>query len=265
MLHRARHVFALALSFAAAPLFAGERLVLVGGGDKPEPAVARFVEWAGGAEARVLVVLWNTSDPEASFDWLRSELAPFKPRSVEAAPLAPIDARSRQRFLDQLERASGVFFSGGDQGRAMDVLLQDRPLLEALRARHHAGVVFGGTSAGTAIMSRIMITGNGDLATIDAAKVETREGLGLLPGVIVDQHFLRRRRENRLFGLILAHPEELGVGIDQDAALLVEDGRRAEVVGGPVMIVDGRERKGSLVITLLPAGAHYDLQERKAP
>ena len=266
MLHRARRAFALALAtFAAAPLFAGERLVLVGGGDQPEPAVARFVEWAGGSDARVLVVLWNTSDPDGSFDWLRSELARFKPRSVEAAPLAPIDAKARLLFLDQLERASGVFFSGGDQVRSMDVLLKDRPLLEALRARHRAGVVFGGTSAGTAMMSQIMITGNGDFKTIDAAKVETSEGLGLIPGVIVDQHFLRRQRENRLFGLILAHPDELGVGIDQDAALLVEDGRRAEVVGGPVMIVDGREHRGSLVITLLPPGARYDLQERKAP
>jgi cyanophycinase len=266
MLHRARRLLAASLALLAAPaLGAGERLVLVGGGDKPEPAVARFVAWAGGRDARVLVVLWATSDPEGSFDWLRRELMAFKPGSLEAAPLAPVEAKARQLFLDQLERASGVFFSGGDQGRVMDVLLKDRPLLEALRARHRAGVVFGGTSAGAAIMSRIMITGNGDFTTIDATKVETREGLGLLPGAIVDQHFLKRQRENRLFALILAHPEELGVGIDQDAALLVEDGRRAEVVGGPVMIVDGRERQGSLMITLLPAGARYDLLERKAP
>jgi cyanophycinase len=253
---------ASSIALFAASVSAGERLVLIGGGDKPRPALARFASWAGGAEARILVILWSTSVPQESFDWLRGELAPFTPGAVEAAPLAPLDAKARQAFLDQLARATGIFFSGGDQVRAMDVL-QDRPLLEKVRARHRAGVVFGGTSAGTALMSKIMITGNGDFTTIDAAKVETREGLGLIPGVIVDQHFLERRRENRLFALVLAHPEELGVGIDEDAALLVEDGRHAEVVGGPVMIVDGRERAGSLVLTLLQPGARYDLQERR--
>jgi cyanophycinase len=119
-------------------------------------------------------------------------------------------------------------------------------------------VVFGGTSAGAAAMSRIMITGEGDFTVIDAAGVITREGLGLLPGVIVDQHFLRRSRHNRLFALVLANPRELGIGIDEDAAILARDGE-AEVVGGPVLLVDGAEKPGALVLRLVPPGGRFAL------
>jgi cyanophycinase len=143
----------------------------------------------------------------------------------------------------------------------MDVLA-DPELLAAVRARFAAGVVFGGTSAGAAVMSARMITGEGDFTVIDGSRVEVRPGLGFLPGAIVDQHFVRRQRQNRLFGLVLAHPGERGVGIDEDTAILVSGGRRAEVVGkGPVMLVDaaGTDR---LAVRLVRPGETVDLGER---
>jgi cyanophycinase len=253
---------AVLTSGLSAPLGA-ERLVLFGGGGKPGAALARFVEWSGGAEATVLIVSWASSEPGPSADWIREELQPLGPRAIEVAPLPPLDAEGRARFLEQVARATGIFFGGGDQGRIMDVLLNDRPMLEAVRKRHGEGVVFGGTSAGTAVMSQRMITGNGDFTVIDAGQVETREGLGLIPGVIVDQHFVKRQRENRLFGLVLKHPDELGVGVDEGAALLVEDGRRAEVVDGQVVVVDGRTHPGALLVHVLPPGARFDLVRRQ--
>jgi cyanophycinase len=142
-------------------------------------------------------------------------------------------------------------------------VLADAPLAEALRARYRAGVVFGGTSAGAAIMSPIMITGNGNFDVLDGRQVETRPGLGLMPGTIVDQHFIARRRQNRLFGLVLRHPDSLGVGVDEDTALLVVDNRYAEVVGtGRVMTVDARARDGALVLYLLESGRRFDLRKR---
>ena len=109
-----------------------------------------------------------------------------------------------------------------------------------------------------------MITGEGDFTVIDAAQVETRPGLGLLEGTIVDQHFVKRQRQNRLFGLILAHPELLGVGIDEGAALLVRDGRLGEVVGSsPVMLVDGGREKGALVVRMARPGQTVDLRQRR--
>ncbi len=143
----------------------------------------------------------------------------------------------------------------------MDVLA-DPELLAAVKARFAAGVPFGGTSAGAAVMSARMITGEGDFTVIDGDKVEVRPGLGLLEGAIVDQHFVKRQRQNRLFGLVLKHPEERGVGIDEDTALLVSGGRHAEVVGkGPVMLVDAKG-PDRLEITLLRAGQTTDLRNR---
>jgi cyanophycinase len=239
---------------------AGERLVVIGGGERPKEALSRFVEWAGGPEgARILVVSWATEEPKESFESFREDLAPFKLQAVEPAPPRPLTASGRTVFLGQLRRATGVFFTGGDQGRIMDVL-RDAELIGALRERYKAGVVFGGTSAGAAIMSERMITGEGDFTVIDAAKVEIRPGLGLLSGAIVDQHFIKRQRENRLFSLVLAHPEERGIGIDESTAILVEDGHRAEVVGSSqVMLVDAGDPKDRLVLTLLRAGQTFEV------
>ena len=143
----------------------------------------------------------------------------------------------------------------------MDVLA-DAELLRAVRERHAQGVVFGGTSAGAAVMSLRMITGDGDFTVIDGDQVGVREGLGLLPGVIVDQHFVKRQRENRLFGLLLKHPEERGVGIDEDTAILVTGGRQAEVVGkGPVLLVDA-VGTDSLRVQLVRSGQTIDLSGR---
>ncbi len=247
-------IFALTL---AGPGFADGPLVVVGGGDRPAPAMRRFFEWAGGPKARILVVAWASGEPLGSFEGVQDDLAPLNPASLTMAPLPPLDAEARALFLSLLKDATGVFFGGGDQARIMNVLA-DPQLLAAVRARHRAGVVFGGTSAGAAVMSRMMITGDGDFTTIDATKVVTREGLGLIPGVIVDQHFLQRSRQNRLFGLVLAHPQQLGVGIDEDAAILVSSGR-AEVVGGSVMLVDGQKQPGALVVRLVPPGGSFAL------
>jgi cyanophycinase len=109
-------------------------------------------------------------------------------------------------------------------------------------------------------MSLRMITGDGDFTLIDGDQVVVREGLGLLPGVIVDQHFVKRQRQNRLFGLVLKHPQERGVGIDEDTALLVTAGRHAEVVGkGPVLLVDA-VGPDKLQVTILRSGQSVDLR-----
>jgi cyanophycinase len=259
---------AIDADLAAAPI--QTRLVIVGGGERPPEAMARFVEWGGGAAARLVVVTWSSIEPEESCAAILAELRVHEPGLAGCAPFArldaagkagPLDPDSRARFLGQLAAATGVFFSGGDQARIMDVLA-DTELLRAVRERYAQGVVFGGTSAGAAALSPRMITGDGDFTVIDGDQVVVREGLGLLPGVILDQHFVKRQRQNRLFGLVLKHPEERGVGIDEDTALLVTAGRHAEVVGkGQVLLVDavGGDK---LQVTILRSGQSLDLQSR---
>jgi cyanophycinase len=261
-------VLVAAFTAAVAGAAPETRLVIVGGGERPREAMARFVHWAGASAARLLVVTWASGEPKESCEILLGELRPHGPGEAACAPFAtldgdgragPLDKDARARFTKQLGAATGVFFSGGDQARIMDVLA-DAELLRAVRERHAQGVVFGGTSAGAAVMSLRMITGEGDFTVIDGAKVDVREGLGLLPGTIVDQHFVKRQRENRLFGLVLQQRGERGVGIDEDTALLVTDGRLGEVVGkGPVMLVDALG-PDTLRITLLRAGQSVDLR-----
>lgn len=268
-------VLLAAVSLVPAPATAADpgpetRLVIVGGGDRPKEALARFVAWSGGASARVLVLPWASGEPKESCEAILEELAPHAPGEARCGPhatldakgkAAPLDAERKKAALDALARASGVFFTGGDQARIMDVLA-DPELLAAVKTRFAAGIVFGGTSAGAAVVSARMITGEGDFTVIDGDTVEVRPGLGLVEGVIVDQHFVRRQRQNRLFGLVLKHPAERGVGIDEDTALLVSEGHRAEVVGkGPVMLVDaaGTDR---LTIRLVRAGQAFDLRAR---
>jgi cyanophycinase len=255
-------LYALLLCGVFMPIRAQERLVIVGGGTRPQSAMAKFVEWAGKDRSRILIIPWATEEPESAFDYLKKDLVEFKPEAIELAPVAPMTPEKKQKFLTQLENATGVFFTGGDQVKIMNVL-KDESLLEGLRKRYAAGVVFGGTSAGTAIMSRQMITGEGDFTVIDGKKVQTSTGLGLLPNyVIVDQHFIKRQRQNRLFGLILQEGK-FGIGIDEDTALLVTDNRFAEVTGvNQVMTVDP-QRDGSLVIRLLHPGEILDLRTRR--
>jgi cyanophycinase len=243
---------------------AQERLIIVGGGKRPEAAMAKFVEWAGKERAHILIIPWATSEPQASFDYLKKDLAAFNPKEIELAPVAPLTEEKKNKFLEQLKNATGVFFTGGDQVRIMEVL-KDVSLLQSLQQRYGGGTVFGGTSAGAAIMSSQMITGEGDFTVIDGKMVETKGGLGLLPAdVIVDQHFIKRQRQNRLFGLILRNREKFGIGIDEDTALVLIDNRYGEVVGTrQIMMVKAQKSDGALIVHLLQPGEWLDLRKRK--
>ena len=248
----------------AGTMHAQQRLVVVGGGKRPPEAMKRFIEWAGGSSANILVIPWATSEPASSFEYLRKDMAELGPRSIVLAPVAPLTEEKKTTLLAQLKEASGVFFTGGDQVKTMDVL-KDVSLANALRESYERGVVFGGTSAGAAIMSTQMITGEGDFTVIDGGKVQTIVGLGLLPDdVIVDQHFIKRQRQNRLFGLVLQSGRKYGIGIDEDTALLVIDNRFGEVVGArQVMTVVPAKREGALFVQLLKPGEWLDLRKRE--
>jgi len=243
---------------------AQERLIIVGGGKRPEAAMAKFIEWAGKERAHILIIPWATSEPEASFQYLKKDLVIYNPKEIELAPIAPITEEKKTKFLNQLKNATGVFFTGGDQVKIMEVL-KDESLFQNLKQRYDAGVVFGGTSAGAAIMSSQMITGEGDFTVIDGKKVQTSLGLGLLPDdVIVDQHFIKRQRQNRLFGLILQNREKFGIGIDEDTALVLIDNRYGEVVGArQIMTVNAQGRNGALIVHLLQPGEWFDIRKRK--
>lgn len=247
----------------ATATFGQKRMIVIGGGKRPPEAMKRFVEWSGGERARILVVTWASGDPDSSFKALKDSIADYRPAMVEVSPAKPLDAEKRKQFMEQLAAATGVFFTGGDQNRIMDVL-KDRELLNLIRKRYDEGVVMSGTSAGAAVMSDPMMTGDADLKKLDGAKVGVRSGLGLEPNVIFDQHFLVRQRHNRLLGLMMINPTMLGIGVDEDMAALITDGRRVEIVGPTqVMFVDPKKVRGGMAVYVLKSGDIFDIRKRK--
>ncbi len=254
----------LTITFACfSSAFGQQRLLVIGGGERPPEAIKKFVEWSGGPKAKLLIITWATSEPEASFTSFSKDLAAYTPFAVEASPTAPLDAEKRAKFVKQLNEATGVYFTGGDQNRIMDVL-KDEELLKMLREKYSSGIPFGGTSAGAAVMSDPMMTGDADLKILDGSKVGVRKGLGLIPNVIFDQHFLVRQRHNRLLGLVMVHPNMLGIGIDEDTAVLVQDNRHLQVIGSTqVMFIDAKGRNGAMQVNFLRSGEWFDLKKRK--
>ncbi len=241
--------------------FAQQNLIMIGGGKRPDDVLKKIVELSGGENSKLLVITWATNAPAESFEAFKQDIEKVSKITLVKAPMRPLNEQTKLEFLQYLKDAKGIFFTGGDQNRVMEVL-QDETLLKALQEKYNGGTLFSGTSAGTAIMSEIMITGEGDFTVIDGKKVQTRKGMGFIKEAIVDQHFVKRSRHNRLLGLVLQYPKLLGIGIDEDTAVWVKDNRIGEVLGNSQVIIFDAARE-PMKFYLLKKGEKFDLRKRK--
>ena len=262
-------------------------LLIVGGGTQPPALVTHFVELAGGpGRARIAVIPTASGAAEEAG---REKAEQLRGLGADAFVLNPTRAQAETDSVARLlDGATGVWFSGGDQGRITRVFGGTRTL-EAIRARYRAGAVVGGTSAGAAIMSDSMITGaqfrpgvdtagyyNDEYPRVARRSIVIAPGLGFLPGAVVDQHFLRRERHNRLMSVVLERPTLIGVGIDESTALRVDPDGRWRVVGASaVLVYDARSARitppgapvlgaGEVRMHLLPAGSTFDPRTGRA-
>jgi len=198
-------------------------LVIVGGGGLPDDVRDRFLELAGGANAH-LVIIPTANIKADQFHALKSYT--FW-RSQKVHSVVFLHARKREEandpaFVRPLTEATGVWFSGGDQSRVLATYHGTTVEKELHNVLHRGGVI-GGTSAGAAIMSPVMITGGISEASVGA-------GFGFLPGFVVDQHFQQRNRFARLLGVLRRHPQLFGLGIDEQTAVVVR-GHSLTVLG----------------------------------
>jgi cyanophycinase len=267
-------LFSLALRAADVP---GQgSLVIVGGGGMPDVVLGRFVRLAGGASARIVVMPMASGVPDEAARDAAADFARAGATNCRAMRLdrAQADADPAVRALAGVR---GVFFSGGDQSRLAAALVGTR-VAARLHALHREGAVIGGTSAGAAIMSAVMLTGEErgrpegarDFAVIRKGSVVVAEGLGFVTNAVIDQHFVARRRQNRLFAAVLERPALLGAGIDERTALVVGPDGSWEALGdGVVTVVDARraavaaDRRGNLsavgvALHLLADGMRFD-------
>jgi cyanophycinase len=239
-------------------------LVVVGGGGTGPEIVAKTIALAGGRNAIVAVLPQSSAVQDAGEDSVKMWL---DAGAREASRIAFDD----QKAAAALGRATLIWMPGGDQNRFMKAI-EGTGLAEIIRARHRAGVTVGGTSAGAAVIAEAMFTGEADLTSLKAGATVIAKGLGLWPEVLIDQHFLKRQRDNRLISAVLDRPALIGVGIDEGTAVIVR-GSSFEVVGkSSVVVVDARSAQvdstppGGLVsgrgmkLSVLRAGQTYSLK-----
>lgn len=265
------------LASAATPPRRHGHLIAVGGAEdrqRDRLILRRFIDLSGGPEARLLLLTAASGDPEGAWAGYQGVFAELGAQRVE-----PIDFRTPEQAndpaaVDRLLAADGIYISGGDQRRLMSVLWETQAARALHLAFHLRGCCIGGTSAGAAALSRQMLAiGEPALRPYrDAVSLDI--GLGLLSSAIVDQHFNERHRLGRLLSALALRPDLLGIGIDEDTALVIERGRGLQVLGnGAVTLVDGRQMRSNVRevdpeeplqmldvrVHLLPAGTRYEL------
>jgi cyanophycinase len=253
------------------------RLLVIGGAERHRPGgdaiLRRFVELAGGPDADLVVIATASEEPEILEQEYTEVFRTFGAGRVQRLRLAGRDEANGDTAVAVLSAATGVFFTGGDQRRITTVLGGTR-CDSVLQAAVAAGrTLLAGTSAGAAMMASTMIIG-GDGPGVTADSVRTGPGMEFLPGVVVDMHFAERGRLNRLLAAVAMYPHELGLGIDEDTAVLVA-GSRFEVIGsGAVTVIDaGRadaiaaDGSGPIAVSnarihVLPQGCTFELTGR---
>src|SRR5262245_58618499 len=228
------------------------RLLVHGGGGTSDEFRQKALDLAGGKRTRVLVIPQAAGDPpagpESATAW----------KKAGAGDVRVLDLGDPKAAIEAIRGSDLIWIGGGDQQRLMD-RLKGTGIPEAIRERYHSGALVGGTSAGAAVMSKVMIAGyEAEPGRPEGQRPRVTEGLGLWPGVIVDQHFLRRNRIGRLKLALQAHPRLVGVGIDEKTAVLVQ-GPRIEVFGvSDVIVLDPRSQTdaGPAQTTLKPGMTH---------
>jgi cyanophycinase len=217
------------------------KLVIIGGAQTHE-IIKKFVELAGGKDARIIVIPNAGSDPKECSE---EEVAEHKSYGAQSDYLLftreTADADSN---LKKMDWANAVFFTGGDQLDLTRDMLGTK-LLQKVYDIYNKGGVIAGTSAGAAVMSEVMITGNElinkdttvNFVGIQKGNVEMKQGFGFLKNVIVDQHFLKRKRHNRTISALLEHPKLFGIAIDESTSVIVNPDQTFDVFGNNQVLV----------------------------
>jgi len=233
----------------AVPATAGH-LVIVGGAMRDPAILARFMEWAGGPDAPIVII--PTAGAEEKYDATWSGLQQF--RDAGARNLVVLHTRDRkvadsEEFVAPLKNARGVFFPGGRQTRLAEAYLDTRTQRE-LQALLERGGVIGGSSAGASILASFLV--RGDTRGNEIMVGEYARGFAFLPNSAIDQHVLRRNRQFDLIPIVEKYPELLGIGLDEDTAIVVQ-GDEFEVVGRSYVTIHDRARH------IPPSGSFYFL------
>lgn len=252
-------LFAQAAGGATDPVVGPARgtLVVAGGGELGSDIWDRFMELAGGENARIVVIPTAAGDRDLSHSWHSFEAL----RDAGAERLVLLHTRDPREanlasFVSPLRDATAVWLPGGRPWRLVDAYLHTRVHDELFELLERGGVV-GGTSAGASIQGSFLMRGDPETNRTIYSE-EYPEGFGFLNSVAVDQHLLTREREEDLPEVLATHPGLRGIGLDEGTALIVS-GDRAEVIGVSQVLVYGGDRPLALP-RRFGAGSAFDLE-----
>ena len=276
-------VIALIIFFCVpnSPQSAGH-LVSIGGGDKTTEIMQKIVDLAGGKDSKIVVIPNASSEPLESAKYNVDEFINLGCSNISYLYCNREEA-NQDSNIKKLEGVTGIYFGGGDQAFLTRDLLGTK-LLDKIFQIYNNGGVISGTSAGAAVMSKVMITGNELINSdsteafniIEKGNIETIEGFGFITNAVIDQHFIKRKRNNRLITVILEHPKLLGIAIDESTAIVVNPDNTFEVIGeSQVVIYDandadhiktneqGKFAVNNLKMNILFGGEKFNMNNRK--
>nr|PZN30828.1 MAG: cyanophycinase [Chloroflexota bacterium] len=255
-------------------------LLLIGGAEDKvgsKVILSRFVQLAGGAAGRIAILATASSFQDLVGQRYQALFTALGAGHVDVLRVGDRAQALHEEPRAQLAAATGIFITGGDQLK-LTAMLGGTPIAELIRQRHRAGAVVAGTSAGASVVADHMMAYGASGIPPRKAMMHFGPGLGLIRGVVVDQHFGARGRAGRLMTAIAHNPELLGIGLDEDTAAEIEASGWMTVLGrGSVLIVDGAHITYTDIhnvpdhaplaifdmrIHVLSAGYHYDIPNR---
>lgn len=256
------------------------KLVIIGGAEDKEgdcKILRRVAELSGGRLGKVVIMTAATEYPSKVGIEYKNLFLKLNITNIDALHIETRDDANDTRILERLDNATCVFFTGGDQLKITS-LLGGSKAERLLNEMFEKGLIIAGTSAGASVMSETMITSGNDDDAPKKCTVKMAPGLGLLKDVVIDQHFAQRGRIGRLLAAVAQNPNVLGIGIDEDTAIIVDNDDTFEIIGSnAVTILDGINLSytnvsesrpddilalTNIILHILPEGYRFDMQYR---
>jgi cyanophycinase len=255
------------------------KLVIIGGAEDHEgdrSILKEFVTLAGGARSRIVVMTVATAKFREAMAEYKAAFKSLGVDNVEAFDVSQRVDADNEKALAALEKATAIFFTGGDQLK-ITALLGGTRMHDLIHEKYKKGCVIAGTSAGAAMMSNSMFIGGASDSNPRLGAIEIGPGMDFLIGAMIDTHFSQRGRIGRLLSAVAHYPQDIGLGVDENTAMVVE-GREFRVIGeGAVTVVDagaitftnlpdiGEDESLALYdvkLHVLPEGHRFDLEKR---
>ena len=256
-------------------------VIIIGGAEDKtgdRTILKAFFESAGGQNAKIGIIPCASREPTLVGNRYYEIFTSMGAQQVQVLDIRYRSECDEERWLNMLRDCNGIFITGGDQLRLYDLIGGTPLMAEIKQGLEENRLVVAGTSAGAAIMGEDMIAGGSSGESPNQSLVDLTQGLGIVPELLVDQHFHNRNRMARLLSAIAAHPDRLGVGIDEDTSIALTGKGSFEVIGkGSITIVDPGDMTHTsyhpsgetapislhnLKVHILRQGDHYDFSHR---